>query len=86
MWWWEREHRQAVCRVCSFQDQEDPQTPIPLAPYAQHAVEAGLDSAHLADLLPSVWADFIRNADMSDVRPLGTRSIEVVRSKYSLQP
>ncbi|KAL6782059.1 hypothetical protein ACKKBF_B10515 [Auxenochlorella protothecoides x Auxenochlorella symbiontica] len=52
----------------------------------QHAIEAGLDSAHLADLLPGVWADFIRNADMSDVRPLGTRSIEVVRSKYSMQP
>lgn len=59
---------------------------LPSLNHPQHAIEAGLDSAHLADLLPGVWADFIRNADMSDVRPLGTRSIEVVRSKYSMQP
>lgn len=49
---------------------------------SQLATEGGLDSVHLADLLPDVWADFIRNADMSDVRPLGTRAVEVVRQKF----
>lgn len=50
----------------------------------QHAVRAGLDSTHLADLLPAVWSDFIRNADMTDVRPLGVRSIEVQRAKFGV--
>lgn len=50
----------------------------------QHAVRAGLDSTHLADLLPTTWSEFIRNADMTDVRPLGVREIEVQRPKFSL--
>ncbi|KAK2080083.1 hypothetical protein QBZ16_002479 [Prototheca wickerhamii] len=50
----------------------------------QHAVRAGLDSTHLADLLPTTWSEFIRNADMTDVRPLGIREIEVQRPKFSL--
>lgn len=35
----------------------------------------GADAVCLAELLPKRWSDFIRNAPMDEVRPLGTRQL-----------
>ncbi|KAJ9530019.1 hypothetical protein QJQ45_023301, partial [Haematococcus lacustris] len=36
------------------------------------ALRSGSDPVTMANLMPRYWADFIRNSDISDVRPLGT--------------
>lgn len=35
-----------------------------------------LEAVQLADVLPHRWAQFIREAPMADVRPLGTRATQ----------
>jgi len=37
------------------------------------ALRSGSDPVTLANLMPRHWADFIRNSDINDVRPIGTR-------------
>lgn len=37
------------------------------------ALRKGSDPVTLANLMPRHWADFIRNSDIADVRPIGTR-------------
>jgi len=39
------------------------------------ALKAGSEAVTLANLMPRFWADFIRNSDISEVRPLGTRPL-----------
>ncbi|KIY92716.1 hypothetical protein MNEG_15248 [Monoraphidium neglectum] len=36
------------------------------------ALKAGTDAVTLANLMPSRWANFIRNSPMDEVKPLGT--------------
>ncbi|PNH01533.1 actin [Tetrabaena socialis] len=36
------------------------------------ALKVGADPVTLANLMPKHWADFIRNSDITDVRPIGT--------------
>ncbi len=36
------------------------------------ALRHGADPVTLANLMPKHWADFIRNSDIGDVRPIGT--------------
>jgi len=36
------------------------------------ALRAGTDAVTLANLMPSRWANFIRNSPMEEVKPLGT--------------
>lgn len=36
------------------------------------ALEKGMSAVSLANLMPSYWADFIRNAEVKDVKPIGT--------------
>ena len=37
-------------------------------------MSGNLEAVLLADVLPQRWAQFIRDAPMADVRPLGTRA------------
>mmetsp|Transcript_21554 Transcript_21554/g.59746 ORF Transcript_21554/g.59746 Transcript_21554/m.59746 type:complete len:571 (+) Transcript_21554:16-1728(+) len=37
------------------------------------ALQSGSDPVTLANLMPRHWAEFIRNSDISEVRPIGTR-------------
>lgn len=39
------------------------------------ALKAGSDPVTLANLMPRYWADFIRNSDINEVRPIGTRPL-----------
>ena len=36
------------------------------------ALRNGADPVTLANLMPRYWADFIRNADVAEVKPIGT--------------
>ena len=36
------------------------------------ALKVGTDAVTLANLMPSRWANFIRNSPMEEVKPLGT--------------
>lgn len=36
------------------------------------ALRTGSDPIMLANLMPRHWADFIRNSDISEVKPIGT--------------
>ena len=38
------------------------------------ALRSGSDPVTLANLMPRYWADFIRNSDISEVKPIGTIS------------
>jgi len=38
------------------------------------ALLAGVPAVVLAEAMPSKWSDFIRNAPMDKVRPIGTRA------------
>lgn len=51
-------------------------------PRPQTVLETGGDSAHLAELLPKLWSDFIKNADVDELRPLGTRAVPIPRTIY----
>ena len=59
-----------------------PSVPPPLLPSAsllpaaarQVALQQQTDPVVLAELMPRHWSDFVRNAPMDQVRPLGTRS------------
>lgn len=46
------------------------------------SLEDGPDASHLAELLPRLWADFIRNADVAELRPLGTRTVAAKKTLY----
>lgn len=43
------------------------------------ALERGVDAVMLANLMPSRWADFIRNSPLEEVRPLGTTPLSGLR-------
>jgi hypothetical protein len=42
-------------------------------PPLQVALRLELDPVVLAEMMPLHWSDFVRNAPMEQVRPLGTR-------------
>ena len=39
------------------------------------ALRNGSDPVTLANLMPRHWADFIRNSDLADVKPIGTSAM-----------
>ena len=49
---------------------------------AKVAVSGNHEAVLLADVLPQRWAQFIRDAPMADVRPLGTRTSQQGASKW----
>jgi hypothetical protein len=48
-----------------------------LLEWLQGALSRGSEAVVLAELMPRHWSDFIRNAPMDTVRPLGTRTATV---------
>ena len=51
-------------------------------PGAKVALSGNTEAVLLADVLPQRWAQFIREAPMADVRPLGTRAQTQATSKW----
>ena len=49
-----------------------PPPPPPQVATLEVALKAGTDAVTLANLMPSRWANFIRNSPMEEVKPLGT--------------
>lgn len=61
-------------------------SPSPLSPAPlQAAITESTEAVVLAEIMPAKWADFMRNAPMDTVRPLGTRSATKASNRFAQQ-